>query len=406
MVGADGLPDDPVAEAGREPLDLGDDRLGGVAGVAVRARGRRSTAGGCRRPSAPGRRGTAGRRARTAARACARRGCRARWRRSRRSCRRGAPCPARRASGLVHGTPPSTAKSTLNAPGPVAVPAVGARDPAPAAGRRGCRRPRRGPGRAWRRRPAAVVTPPRPWTPVSILPPRSASSAASASVIDRDPPSATGHPWRWPAARMPMPDRRGHRVVQGPEGVRGDPAEQGPRLVGVRTTWPRWMRAARWAHRTGPASAGGAGTRSSGPMMSSARSSKLADGHPNSPRQRDPSAPRPAAVWLDGAVQHARRCRRRAGGRSRSRATASAARSAPGRGRSENGEPTAIGWIAEQWSCSRPGTISSLVRVPPPISSAASSTVTCDAGLARAIGGGQPVGPAADDDRGAHVSAP
>ena len=41
--------------------------------------------------------------------------------------------------------------------------------------------------------------------PVSILPPRSDSSAASALVIDCDPPAATGHPWRCPAVRMPKP---------------------------------------------------------------------------------------------------------------------------------------------------------------------------------------------------------
>ena len=41
--------------------------------------------------------------------------------------------------------------------------------------------------------------------PVSILPPRSASSAASALVIDCEPPAATGHPWRWPAVMMPSP---------------------------------------------------------------------------------------------------------------------------------------------------------------------------------------------------------
>ena len=42
-------------------------------------------------------------------------------------------------------------------------------------------------------------------TPVSILPPRSVSIAASAVVIDADPPSATGQPWRCPAVRMPSP---------------------------------------------------------------------------------------------------------------------------------------------------------------------------------------------------------
>ena len=49
--------------------------------------------------------------------------------------------------------------------------------------------------------------------------------------------------------------------------------------------------------------------------------------------------------------------------------------------------------------------IASLVRVPPPISSAASSTVTSTPALARVDRGGQAVGPGADDDRRAHATA-
>jgi hypothetical protein len=41
--------------------------------------------------------------------------------------------------------------------------------------------------------------------PVSILPPRSVSSAASAAVIDPEPPAATGQPQRCPAVMMPTP---------------------------------------------------------------------------------------------------------------------------------------------------------------------------------------------------------
>src|SRR5882757_9118067 len=52
-----------------------------------------------------------------------------------------------------------------------------------------------------------------------------------------------------------------------------------------------------------------------------------------------------------------------------------------------------MGWIAEQWSCSRPGMIASLLRVPPPISSAASSTVTWTPALARATAAARPFGP-------------
>ena len=56
-------------------------------------------------------------------------------------------------------------------------------------------------------------------------------------------------------------------------------------------------------------------------------------------------------------------------------------------------EPTAIGWNAEQWSCSRPGRMASLERAPPPISSAASSTVTCTPSRARATAAASPLGP-------------
>ena len=44
--------------------------------------------------------------------------------------------------------------------------------------------------------------------------------------------------------------------------------------------------------------------------------------------------------------------------------------------RQDSGDATPNGWTAEQTSCCTPGRVSSLVRVPPPISSAASSTVT------------------------------
>src|ERR1700692_3793123 len=50
--------------------------------------------------------------------------------------------------------------------------------------------------------------------------------------------------------------------------------------------------------------------------------------------------------------------------------------------------------MAEQWSCNRPGMIASPVRVPPPMSSAASSTVTSTPAFARVIAAARPFGPA------------
>lgn len=39
-------------------------------------------------------------------------------------------------------------------------------------------------------------------TPVATVPPYASRAAASAFVIDPDPPRATGQPWRWPLARI------------------------------------------------------------------------------------------------------------------------------------------------------------------------------------------------------------
>ena len=59
----------------------------------------------------------------------------------------------------------------------------------------------------------------------------------------------------------------------------------------------------------------------------------------------------------------------------------------------KNGDPDAIGWTAEHSSCRTPGTVSSLVRVPPPIVSSASSTVTSTPSVASAAAQASPFGP-------------
>ena len=70
-----------------------------------------------------------------------------------------------------------------------------------------------------------------------------------------------------------------------------------------------------------------------------------------------------------------------------------------------NGEPTAIGWKAEQWSsCSRPGSSDSPERAPPPGSSAASSTVTRTPSRARATAAASPLGPPPTTRRGGHAT--
>ena len=58
-----------------------------------------------------------------------------------------------------------------------------------------------------------------------------------------------------------------------------------------------------------------------------------------------------------------------------------------------NGDETPNGCTAEQTSCSRPGTVSSAVRVPPPIVSSPSSTVTERPACASATAAASPLGP-------------
>ena len=54
---------------------------------------------------------------------------------------------------------------------------------------------------------------------------------------------------------------------------------------------------------------------------------------------------------------------------------------------------------AEQTSCTKPGSVSSAERAPPPIVSLASSTSTERPARASAIAAASPFGPRADDDR-------
>jgi len=60
----------------------------------------------------------------------------------------------------------------------------------------------------------------------------------------------------------------------------------------------------------------------------------------------------------------------------------------------KNGEATPSGWIAEQTSCTNPGSVSSAERVPPPTESAASRTRTDSPARASAIAAASPFGPA------------
>ncbi len=131
--------------------------------------------------------------------------------------------------------------------------------------------------------------------PVWILPPSSSSSIASASVIARDPPSATGHPWRWPAAMIvrPMAEVSGRWsgtkpcAATPPNSARAFSVCQRRAVTEAGSNVPTPKRASL---------IGWSGTCAMGRIKSSARSSKAREARPKVRRHRSPSGPRPAAV--------------------------------------------------------------------------------------------------------------
>ena len=60
----------------------------------------------------------------------------------------------------------------------------------------------------------------------------------------------------------------------------------------------------------------------------------------------------------------------------------------------KTGDAAPIGWIAEQTSCRKPGSVSSAVRAPPPIASRASTRSTDRPAAARTTAAASPLGPA------------
>ena len=227
--------------------------------------------------------------------------------------------------------------------------------------------------------------------PVSILPPRSVSSAASAAVIDPDPPAATGQPQRCPAVMMPAPIAEVSGWCSGRNACAATP----PNSARPFSVANRRANAEPGSSVGSPnlASASGwLGARSSGRMMSPASLSYPAEGRPKASRQRAPSRPSPAAVsstdrYSRPASPPSSGCAQSISGQRQDNPYLSRPRPV------RNGEPTAIGWKAEQWSCSRPGSSDSPERAPPPGSPAASSTVTCTPSAARATAAASPLGP-------------
>ena len=162
--------------------------------------------------------------------------------------------PAWRAAGAVHGTSPSIAKSTLNAPGPCRNRRY------ERATRSGSRSPRMSAAidgdtssinTSLGGRSSAEVT----RTPVSIVPPCRSMTATRASAIACDPPSATTQPVGVAGGDQHQPDRAGHRPVEAGEGVRRDAGPERLGLLGL--PHPRRSRSPAGArrHRSAPASA-------------------------------------------------------------------------------------------------------------------------------------------------------
>ena len=129
-----------------------------------------------------------------------------------------------------------------------------------------------------------------------------------------------------------------------------------------------------------------------GRSASSFSSSKCCAGERKSRPQARPSSPRPAIVssidrTIVAALPSSKGCARSISGQRHSRPCFSSS------SERKKGEAAAIGCPAEQTSWIRPGTVSSALRVPPPIVSAASSTVTSTPARASATAQARPLGP-------------
>ena len=389
---------------GGEPLELGEHERRSRRRRTRAARGRRPRPGARRRPSGWGRRGTAGRPARTAARASAR-------------------------------GPTSASASAISLEGAAEVDGAG-----PAAGLGGprARRPRRR-GRACtpssrsatggRRQPGDVGE--RRWGVVSKSRTRrggqlgqraspgrrsrwcrraSAAGSASASVIAREPPSATGQPCRCPATISIVPTAAVSGRSSGPADVGRAAGEERAGRLGAEPAGRARSPAARRAARTGPSTHGCDGQVHDRPERLGGERRRSGRPAARRPRASGRRRRRGRRRSRRSSRVHARPpCRRRAG----ARASISGQRqtrpwSASG-SEEKYGEPTPKGGSPSRRRGARPARVSSSVRVPPPIVSRASSTVTDRPALGERDGGREPVGAGADDDgasRGGPIRAP
>ena len=134
------------------------------------------------------------------------------------------------------------------------------------------------------------------------------------------------------------------------------------------------------------------GNRTGGPRTWSARRSHSRASGPSSPAHAGPSRPSPSTVassewWRSTARSGRSRC---------AKATGGCTHSTPWRARStdrKKGDPAASGTTVLHRSWRKPGSVSSLVRIPPPNVSAASMTCTDRPARASSIAAASPFGP-------------
>ena len=223
-------------------------------------------------------------------------------------------------------------------------------------------------------------------------------SAASASASRCEPPRATGHPTACAEHREQQTEAARSAARRAADRVRGHARRTAPAPRSVaEAPRPRPRPSAAPARPKRASANGWRGSRErpeqgrrSG-VASRRRAAPSACGRPRRPRPegRRPS-PSPSAPARPPS-------RRRAGGRAAIvGCTSSTPISASGRVR-KNGDAGASGWTAEQTSCTKPGSVSSAERAPPPTVSAPRSpapTALPGEGDRRR----QPVGPRPHDD--------
>ena len=188
-------------------------------------------------------------------------------------------------------------------------------------------------------------------------------SPPRASVIAWAPPAGNGQPTRWPRAPMATPNAVVNGRSSGRTAWAASPAKRAaPRLA----VQPARRRGRRPQRREAEA---GQGDRVPGDDSGDSRSST--NGVPTdsngaiSRRHAAPSAPSPAAVSSTERCRTRRAARQRMGERHVRVDPPHARELSSGSDRRAGRRPRA-GWIAEQTSWRKPGSVSSAVRHPPP----------------------------------------